>query len=931
MLVVYRRFCLNILSFEIGDGKSFGNVYLSGVPICHHSWGIRSAEVVCRYLGKFSLAAKPTQRSLWGKTGDMFVLDDVICSGNEKYITDCSHNTNDDCSEGEGAGVVCFEPTSVKLSEVDKGFVMAMDRPIVSTVWSIKESQVICNKLFGKSFSPKKVPVFNSSLEIYPSPMQCVISNVKCTGNEHGIEHCSYDAINNCPTNKTVPKVSCAVCTEADFITMIESLDMDGSRKEQYLAIIKQLKFLQSKCRNWDCSGGENDFTYPEFCIVKSFLEDWKSLLEPTQDNKVVYLENKFYYSKLLEQSLLQRKFSSLRNDIFSLSVQTSSFQKSLANHFKVLAQFDEMKIKKDLKLLTTRWNKGMGDFRDQASILQMQLDGLLNMASAVIDADIANNVGNVVLQTIELIFDPFSLFGIADAAHDATVTLSKMKSKSRHIQSIASNEIPKIQRILAKIATRMENNQKTYLSINTFFEEAQNGEFSLDTARKFLIHYKSFRRAIDAVQVAALEESIIGIVETICKIIDDNSCMDDDMKLTIKTIIVIFNEMGDHQKTIIKGYAALAKAKLSESSANNLANVLNTNLKNKFKCNLAKAMSSFQLREQKRILIEEACNEITYLNHGVEETFCSQMKTNIDMDTSKLIGYKRKDMCTNKMITKKMVFLPTLSWNDTSSHKLNLRQLLRKSNDTYWKTAGSALLKISDEKWLIDNGWINKGEKGPFFVKNIEIFLPPTQKNQRTEYAVQTEVRLLKSFVNNINYIFPADFNMKMNYYENSNYLSSSCLDKLNPYTQCASQNLRPVCVTGQKKTSGPFYPPITSLWKFSIKSKYQLPDINSKTPFFLRARIHLCSNGLPSRKRRSTMAEQGCCPKDKYHDPIERMAAERSNPCKSCPKGSTPRLEGYFCEECPIGQQPNNDLYGCEMCPPGTFKNSTGPATCK
>ena len=916
------------------------------MPICDDLWSINSAKVVCRSIGKSSsVVAKPMQNSFWGKTGNTYALDNVNCNGNEHHITDCPHNTEDNCSEGEGAGVVCFEPSSVKLYEGDKGFVMAIDRPVVNSVWTMNESQVVCNQIFGSSFSPRKVPVFNSSLEIYSSPMQCFISNVKCTGKEHGMEHCSYSVIKDCPSNKTVPKVSCAVCTEADFISIIESLDMDGSRQEQYLAVVKQVNYLQKKCKDWDCSGKERKFTYPEFCTVKSFLQDWKSILEPTKDNKVAFLENKFHYSNLLEQNLLQQKFSSLRNDISSLSAQTSDFQKSLANHFKTLAKFDEMKIKTDLESLTTSWSNSLSDLRDQTFLLQKQLYGITNIASEVIAMDKIENIVKLILQIIQVFLVPNSILGNIAAAHSTAVTLSKLALKSTQLQSIAFNEIPKVQRILTEITTNMKDNQESYLFINNFFEEAQNVQFSLEIARKFLSYYKDFKGAINTVQVATLEESLIYIVGKICEIINEassvsgnvfvtlinkfgNPCL--DARLTIKTIIVTFNGLGNHQKTIIQGYAALAKAKLSESSANNLANVLKTNLNDNLNLILAKARSSFQLREQKRNLIEEACNEITYLNHGVEETFCTQIKSNIDSDMTKLIGYKRKDMCTNKMVIKKMVFLPTFSLNGTSLNELNIRQLLRKSNDTHWKTAGSALLEIPNEKWLVDNGWIDEGETGPFFVKNFEIFLPPAQQYQyRTEYGVKTKVKFLKSFVNNVNYIYPEEINMKMDYYENANSPSLSCHEKITPYAQCASQSLRHVCVTGQKKISGPFYPPITSLWKFNIKSKYQLPDINSKTPFFLRARIHLCSNGSPFRKRRST-TDQDCCQDDKYYDPMERMAAERSNPCKSCPKGSIPRLEGYFCEECPIGQQPNKDLYGCEMCPPGTFKNSTGPMTC-
>ena len=913
------------------------------MPICDDYWNMNSAKIVCRSLGKPSrVVAKSVKNSLWGKTGNKYALYNVKCNGYENHITECS-SYNGYCDYNKGAGVVCFDPDSVKLSEGNKGFVMAIGRPIVNSVWGMKESQVVCNQLFGKFFSLKNVPVLASSLELYRSPMPCVISKVNCTGKEKGIEHCSYNVISDCPSVKTVPKVSCAACTEADFISMIDSLKFDGSRKEQYDAVVKQLDRLQKKCGSWDCSGREGKFTYPEFCHVKNFFEDWKSILEPTKDKKVVFLENKFDYSKLLEQNFLKQKFSSLRNDISSLSDQMSDFQKSLAHHFKVLAQFNEMKIKADLKSLTMGWSKSIDDLRDKKSVFQEQLFKIINFAAGVIAADVAEKIADLVLQIVDMVLSP-SPSGIV-SIHDTAAALSKLAFKSVKLNNI-KREISVVQTVLTEIQIGIKGNQETYSAIDNFFTEAQDGEFSLDTARKFLKHYKGFKGAIDAVQIAKLEESLTYIVEETCNIIEDSSSVIGNAvaagevgtgnpclgaKQSIKTIIVTFNGLGEDQNIVIKGYAALAKAKLSETSANNLASVLKNNLNDKLYRALAKARSSFQLREQKMNLIEEACNEIAYLNYGIEESFCTQLKSNIDSDMSKLIGYKRKDMCTDRMMIQKMIFLPTQSLNETSSQKLNIGQLMRKSNDTYWKTSGSASLEIPDEEWLVDNGWINKGDKGPFYVKNLEIFLPPTHYQDGTEYVVETEVNFLKSYVNNVNYIFPAQImNMEMNYYENVNYQSSSsCREKLAPYAHCANQ-VSPVCIFGQKKIDGPFYPPITSSWKFDIKSSYQLPHINSKTPFFLRARIQLCSNGSPFSKY-LFMADQDCCHGDKYYDPVEMMAAVRNNPCKSCPEDSIPRLEGYFCEECPIGQQPNKDLYGCEVCPHGAFKNSTGPMTCK
>ena len=50
---------------------------------------------------------KKTSNSKFGNVTSQFSMDDVVCTGREKYILDCPHNTNDNCGPHEGAGVIC--------------------------------------------------------------------------------------------------------------------------------------------------------------------------------------------------------------------------------------------------------------------------------------------------------------------------------------------------------------------------------------------------------------------------------------------------------------------------------------------------------------------------------------------------------------------------------------------------------------------------------------------------------------------------------------------------------------------------------------------------------------------------------------------------------------------------------------------------------
>ena len=92
------------------DGTGRVEVFYNGKwgTICDDSWDIKDARVVCRQLG-----FKYTVRAFQGGdvpdgTGQIW-LDQVACTGSEKSLSGCSHESwgSHDCSHGEDAGVEC--------------------------------------------------------------------------------------------------------------------------------------------------------------------------------------------------------------------------------------------------------------------------------------------------------------------------------------------------------------------------------------------------------------------------------------------------------------------------------------------------------------------------------------------------------------------------------------------------------------------------------------------------------------------------------------------------------------------------------------------------------------------------------------------------------------------------------------------------------
>ena len=76
--------------------------------ICDHSWDLRDADVVCRQLGYNGASPAPLATAFGQATGQIWLVN-VRCFGNEKSISQCSHQGwgVENCGHSRDAGVVC--------------------------------------------------------------------------------------------------------------------------------------------------------------------------------------------------------------------------------------------------------------------------------------------------------------------------------------------------------------------------------------------------------------------------------------------------------------------------------------------------------------------------------------------------------------------------------------------------------------------------------------------------------------------------------------------------------------------------------------------------------------------------------------------------------------------------------------------------------
>ena len=96
-----------------GKGRCCGRVEIQHNSqwgtVCDDDWDMNDAEVVCRQMGCGRAVSAP-HSAHFGRGSEPTWLDNVGCSGTERYLTQCSHRGFgvENCGHHEDAGVVCL-------------------------------------------------------------------------------------------------------------------------------------------------------------------------------------------------------------------------------------------------------------------------------------------------------------------------------------------------------------------------------------------------------------------------------------------------------------------------------------------------------------------------------------------------------------------------------------------------------------------------------------------------------------------------------------------------------------------------------------------------------------------------------------------------------------------------------------------------------
>ena len=162
---------LTFVLFFLVVSDHFGILIVNGGFVCQNEWDEKDAKVVCTMMG-FSSETKgvpiPSGFVYLPPKDSQFIADRMNCKGDEDSLRHCSYSTSigANCGQYTAAGVVCMDPSGLKLSGgsyAREGNVLLGDKPVCDKSWDKNDAQVVCNSLFGHEFDRGHVPVFKAT------------------------------------------------------------------------------------------------------------------------------------------------------------------------------------------------------------------------------------------------------------------------------------------------------------------------------------------------------------------------------------------------------------------------------------------------------------------------------------------------------------------------------------------------------------------------------------------------------------------------------------------------------------------------------------------------------------------------------------------------------------------------------------------------
>ena len=545
-----------------------------------------------------------------------------------------------------------------------------------------------------------------------------------------------------------------------------------------------------------------------------------------------------------------------------------------------------------------------------------------------------------------EAVFNPGELAAKAATIEEKAGELADATAEMAELGYTFGTTLPKFLLLSKELQFRFQENKNTYLDIAAMIGIDDINEFTPEKAKQFLIAYENYTPAITTVQLSSYKELISQIVENTCQVLEAGGAgvIAAGIRMTARGLCPTvkqhtemlkdsLDEIKDAQLEIMETFADFARAKVSEMAATELSILIERSSTDKVLGQIAKQKGKVLFQIHKVVLINNACNMIKYMYFGEEQEYCKEFRKNSFLDVGKLIAFDyNKDISCPDAYTKRGEFrIPAMvrRGNETvPKGTLDLTRLL--STDA---KENNMFFQIPNAKWLVDNGWIagDQADKGPFFVKKLQIFPLPMIEASKT-VPVSTELSILENKLGGENFLFGDEISSSSSFSYEENFVNcDQRYNDVSPYTIRNCEAVDNICRTSDGAFLSNIYPSLLALWNLKVaipqgeRSSMPYPV----GPFHLKAKAEFCfRHSIHGKEEEEGKAgDDVCCGEIGKYSTVNEV-------CQACPQGSGPRLNGYYCESCPAGYEPRKPgytSYGCLPCAVNTYKENDGNAPCK
>ncbi|XP_065657061.1 uncharacterized protein LOC136082285 [Hydra vulgaris] len=961
-----QRTHVDIRNFIIfNPASNFGIVHYGGKPLYNEFWNDKSSSTVCSLLGY--------------KNERAITIDGSILK---------SYNNNDyrtktfSCEETKDSFKSCTEkasektvriPVAVHCVKKEEIHIFKKTKPtrvsyagLPLCINNINEAEHICTKLLTRD-QMNKTGVYGI---IFPRDLnrfneehfaKFSISNDDqndCIYLNREDENCKYDIIPNC----NFQHIQCATCFESSLIASLDSLLLKGSNTEVIRSLENYLKNIERDCGEWTCNSIYSD--YPSYCSVyngvSEALEELRNYEKEVSKNTVT-LSEMHNFQKFLEFEFLKTNFDSLKDEIFKT-------KESIGRYFKSLADFDNQLANHDITYAIDMWHNSNALIKEKEiglieSISELEYHALWGKSLELIQsfAKMAVQLAGR-LNPLKLITNTDgSITDLMDTGTDITNQIADIVIIKNTYDELIENLSP----ILKRIEDKIKDNIISFKKISKILSDAVgSNKLTLEQSRDFLDLYGRYTPAIEKIDIdqysGFLEPAVNKLIENIysarsyygaiLRPFSENAV--NNVNMALKLLFGQYEVVREKQFEIMEAFARSARSIIAKQSAEDIINDSNdkTNLEKK----LLMIKAVYSTRVQKLRLYTELCNIYTYRNHGKPTDDCNMILKNPDINSFRLLSYvSMPDMCANSEIEKKFALIPLSLKGDldrgvlSSNQLFNYRQISSSnsvdtnigsnsgdsgsgdSDGDNLITDGTTYFKIPDKQWLVDHGWVSNEKSGPFFLKKLNIYLPPEANN--VFYTYQLSMQLNAVSLYKTKYSFESKISNQISY-------GRQCENPINnPYMEKCRKSLKKVCVITDGQVNSGFLPVLeNSKFQVRLQSSTKMTKLYPKEKMYLKAYVEVCSKETLTKKsqvatnksfkaqrdikKEEKVEDLKCCRNhNEYYDILKEISykkrrMERQRLCLPCPSGSNAAFFGYFCQECPPNfNAATDEWFGC------------------